>query len=70
MTEATAKRHLRAMLRAFTAGTVLHLYSEVFAELAADAEREGDDLARQQYATVEQALYVFGCGVDSACPRQ
>jgi hypothetical protein len=32
MTEKQAKRHLRQMLRSMTAGSVLHLLSELFAE--------------------------------------
>jgi hypothetical protein len=70
MTESTAKKHMRAMLRSFTGGAVLHLLSEVFGNLAAEARREGDDTAAKQLQEVAAALFVVGMGVDAACPRK
>ena len=43
MTEANAKKHLGAMLRSFTGGTVLHLLADLFQQMAEDARRNGDD---------------------------
>lgn len=69
MTDVQAKRHLRSMLRSFTAGTVLHLFSEVFGELAEEARRSGDEQTYQQRKEVEATLFVVGLGIDGACPR-
>lgn len=68
MTEATAKRHLRSMVDCFSGGTVLHLFSEVFGQLAREAKRDGKDWACKQALAVEQALWIVGLGVDAAYP--
>jgi hypothetical protein len=69
MTEAQAKKHLRSMLRSFTAGTVLHLFSELFGEFADEARCSGDEQGYQQHKEVEGTLFVVGLGIDAACPR-
>lgn len=69
MKEAKAKKHLRRMLRSFTAGTVLHLFSEVFRDLADEARRADDEQAHRQLKEVEAALFVVGVGIDSVLPR-
>lgn len=69
MTEAEAKKHLRAILRANTHGAVLHLLADLLRDAAVRAGRAGDDTARQQYAEAASALYVVGLGIDAACPR-
>ncbi len=68
MTEQEAKEQLRKMLDDFTPGTVLHLYGEVFQELAAEAHQENDLILHEQCKTVERALFVVGIGVDGAYP--
>lgn len=68
MTEKQAKRQLEEMLGSFTAGSVLHLLSEIYREVAEQA-RQGDDATMYQQAkSVEHALFVVGLGVDAACP--
>lgn len=69
MTEERAKKQLRRMLDAFTAGTVLHLLGEVFREDAEEARRAGDDLAAGQCRNVGATLFVVGLGIDAARPR-
>jgi hypothetical protein len=66
MSEAQAKRQLRQMLRSLTAGSVLHLLSELFAE---SARRQNDETARKQAQEVAATLLVVGLGVDAVCPR-
>ena len=58
MTEAEAKRRLREMLRSMTAGSVLHLLSELFAESAGRARRTADDAAEKQAREAAAALFV------------
>ncbi len=70
MTEADAKKHLRAILRANTHGVVLHLLADLLRDAADRAGRAGDDTARQQYVEAASTLYVVGLGIDAACPRQ
>ena len=68
MTEAQAKKHLTKMLNHFTAGSILHLLSDVIADDAEQA-RSADDARRfNQLKLVEHTLTVVGMGVDSACP--
>lgn len=70
MTEATARKHLAAMLGSFTGGTILHLLAEVFRAKAEEAHQDGDDVAAKQFQEVAAALYVVGLGLDAACPRE
>jgi NAD(P)H-dependent FMN reductase len=70
MKEAKAKKHLRKMLRSFTAGTVLHLFSEVFRDLADEAQRDDDQQAHRQLKEIEAALFVVGLGIDSDLPAR
>jgi hypothetical protein len=69
MTEAEAKRHLGDMLRRFTPGSVLHLLADVLGN--AENERLGglDDVAAERVRNAEVALFVFGLGINAACPR-
>lgn len=69
MTEKRAKAQLRRMLAGLTAGSVLHLLAELFAEQAEAARRGGDDLAAEQCGNVAATLAVVGLGIDAACPR-
>jgi hypothetical protein len=66
MNEREAKEQLELMLDKLTAGSILHLLSEVFREAA---EQTNDARSHQQFKQVEEALYVVGLGVDAACPR-
>ena len=57
MTDETARRQLKRMMKSFTAGSVLHLLSEIFEEMAEEARRGGDDVRREQCDSVcEDAL--------------
>lgn len=69
MTEAQAKKQLRAMLRSMTPGSVLHLLSELFTASSNRAHRKGDERRQKQYQEVAAALFVLGLGIDSICPR-
>ncbi len=69
MTDETAKRQLKRMLKSFTVGSVLHLLSEIFEEMAEEARRGGDEIRLEQCDSVAKTLFVVGLGVDSACPR-
>jgi hypothetical protein len=69
MTDETARRQLKRMMKSFTAGSVLHLLSEIFEEMAEEALRSGDEIRREQCDSVAKALFVTGLGIDSACPR-
>jgi len=60
---------LRRMLGTLTAGSVLHLLAELFAEQAEAARRVGDDLTAGRCENAEATLFVVGLGVDAACPR-
>ena len=69
MTENRARTQLRRMLGTLTAGSVLHLLAELFAEQAEAARRVGDDLTAKQCNNAEATLFVVGVGIDAACPR-
>jgi len=68
MTESQARNHLRQMLKSFTVGSILHLLSELFMELARRATRKGDERTQQQTQEVAATLFVVGLGVDAAYP--
>lgn len=69
MTEKRATAHLRGMLATLTAGSVLHLLSELFEADADAARRAGDALAAEQCESVAATLAVVGLGIDAARPR-
>ena len=69
MTEKEVKEQLRAALETLTAGSILHLLSEIFREEAEDARHAGDSLAYRQSRNCEATLFVVGIGIDSARPR-
>jgi hypothetical protein len=69
MTEAQAKKQLRQMLRSMTAGSLLHLLSELFTDSARRAQRKGDETVQKQAQEVASSLFVVGLGVDAAYPR-
>jgi hypothetical protein len=69
MTERQTKEHLREALVTLTAGSILHLLSEVFHEEAEEARHAGDVRAYKQCRNVEATLFVVGLGIDSARPR-
>lgn len=66
MTEAEARQLLADILDRFTAGSILHLLSEVLRD--AKGESQGE-VARECRRQAEAALIVFGIGLDSICPR-
>lgn len=70
MKEATAKKHLGAIRRSFTTGTILHLLAELYREMADNARQQDDDQAVNQFQEVAAALFVVGLGIDAACPRK
>ena len=69
MSDEMARRQLKWMMKSFTPGSILHLLSEIFEEMAEEALRGGDDVRREQCDSVAKTLFVVGLGVDSACPR-
>lgn len=69
MSEVQARKQLRQMLGSLTAGSVLHLLSELFTESARRAERRGNGTMQKQAQEVASALFVVGLGVDAAYPR-
>lgn len=69
MTDEAARKQIKRMLRSFTAGSVLHLLSEVFEGLAEEARQDGDETRAEQCRTVAATLFVTGLGIDAACPR-
>lgn len=70
MSEAKAKRHLRAIMKSYTGGSVLHLLADLYRDQAKDARQQNDDLAHRQCKTVEATLIVMGAAIDAACPRE
>ncbi len=69
MTDDTARRQLKRLMKSFTLGSVLHLLGEIFDEMAKEARQEGDDIRQEQCESVAKTLVVVGLGVDAACPR-
>lgn len=69
MNEKKAKRRLAKMLKNLTAGSVLDLLGQVFLVLAAEARREKNDTAAEQFTMAHAALVVVGLGIDAICPR-
>jgi len=69
VSENRARTQLRRMLGTLTAGSVLHLLAELFAEQADAARRVGDDLTAGRCENAEATLFVVGVGIDAACPR-
>jgi hypothetical protein len=69
MTEKQVKEQLREALATLTAGSILHLLSEVFHEDAEEARVAGDVRAYKQNRNVETTLFVVGLGIDAARPR-
>lgn len=68
MNEKKAKRHLKRMLRSFTAGSVLHLLADLYRQSAEEARQADDARTYRQCKLVEHALVVVGMGVDAASP--
>ena len=69
MTDETARRQLKRMMRSFTQGSILHLLGEVFEEMAEKGGRAGDEIRSEQCDSVAKTLFVVGLGIDLACPR-
>lgn len=69
MNEKKVKKQLRKMLGTFTAGTILHLLSEILNEEAEEARRAGDERGRKLLNESAAALLVFGAGLNLACPH-
>ena len=69
MMDDTARRHLKRMMRSFTAGSILHLLGEIFEEMAEEARRSGDEIRLEQAISVANTLFIVGLGIDAACPR-
>ncbi len=69
MTEAQARKQLRRMLHSMTAGSVLHLLSEVFAAAARRSQRKGNPKAQGKFEEVASMLFVVGLGIDAVWQR-
>jgi hypothetical protein len=69
MTESETKKQLLLMLKSRTIGSMLHLLSELFGELANQSMRRRDEKKQKQQLEVAATLFVVGLGVDAACPR-
>jgi hypothetical protein len=69
MTESETKKQLLLMLKSRTIGSVLHLLSELFGELAKQSMRRGNEQKQKQQQEVVATLFVVGLGVDAACLR-
>jgi hypothetical protein len=69
MTESETKKQLLLMLKSRTIGSVLHLLSELFGELANQSMRRGNETKQKQQQEVAATLFVVGLGVAAACPR-
>jgi hypothetical protein len=64
-----AKQDFQDTPGAFRPG-VKGLLSNRFAESAEQARRGGDEGTAERHRAVETALFVFGLGIDVACPRR
>jgi hypothetical protein len=69
MTDQTARRQLKRMLKSFTQGSIMHLLGEIFEEMSELARLDGDDVRREQCDSVAKTLFVTGLGIDAAYPR-
>lgn len=69
MKEARAKKQLQRLLGSFTAGTILHLLSDVFRDRAAQARATNQRRVYRRCRRIAQALLVVGLGIDAPCPR-
>jgi hypothetical protein len=69
MTDETARRQLKRMLRSFSGGSILHLLAEVFEDLAEQARQDGNETRAEQCRAVAATLFVVGLEIDAACPR-
>lgn len=69
MREKKARKQLRKMLTDLTGGSVLDLLGQVFLDLAAEARREKNDTAAEQFTMAHATLVVVGLGIDAICPR-
>jgi len=69
MNEATARKHLKAMLARLTPGSVLHLLGEVIRQAESDRRGDLDESARERITQAEAALIVMGLGLDAILPR-
>ncbi len=70
MTDDTARRQLKRMLRSFTAGSILHLLGEIFEEMVEEARRSGDEIRLERSISVGNTLFIVGLGIDSAYPMK
>ena len=70
MNDTEAKKHLRAILRTYTHGSILHLLADLLRDADEQARRDGDDAKQRRFAEVAATLYVVGIGIDAACPRE
>ncbi len=66
MSDNLAKMQLIELLDRYTAGSILHLLSEIYQHAAKEAEAAGDVAAYERYKMLEHTLFVVGLGVDSA----
>lgn len=69
MNEKEAKMQLRAMLKSFTTGSLLHMIADIHRKNAEQAMKLGDELRANQYCLVEHTLIVAGLGCDAALPQ-
>ena len=68
MTEHEAKQKLEEMLESYTAGSVLHLLSDIHAQAAESARHADDAVKFERSKLIEHTLFVVGLGIDSANP--
>lgn len=68
MNDEEAKSHLAELLQRHTAGSLLHLISDLYRESAEDARQADDAVVYERCRLVEHTLFVTGLGIDAAFP--
>jgi len=69
MSEAQAREGLRRMLRTLTAGSLLHLLTELYRDSSEQTATKADPQIRRKAQEVAATLFVVGIGIDAVCPR-
>ncbi|MBA2116678.1 hypothetical protein [Bremerella alba] len=68
MNDNLARAQMFELLERYTAGSILHLLSEIYEQAAKEAESAGDVAAYERYKMLGHALFVVGQGIDSTNP--